>query len=206
MYIDKPKEELLNVEQTKRNLEVLLAQSCPDEIPPCPGCLDHIQTKCSGNCEEAHLALSTQPKEFPIEKNVVPLVFGLMSTRLVQTCWSCEGHMDSNNNLIKVPTVSFYTSACVYAQLLHKHVSGLKLDKKLVYPWHVVLSDYAQTWGMTYSIVPDLNFVDKNVHLGALQNDLKVIAQDLQAKMKFLAREMILELDNWIKANTSNAS
>ena len=112
--------------------------------------------------------------------------------------------MDSNNNLIKVPTVSFYTSACVYAQLLHKHVSALKLDKKLVYPWHVVLSDYAQTWGMTYSIVPDLNFVNEDVHLGALQNDLKVISENLQDRMKFLAREMIMELDRWLKLHTEN--
>ena len=201
MYIEKPNQQLLDAEQTKRSLESFLAQPCPNEIPPCPGCNDHVISKCSGGCSEAHLALSTQPDEFPIEPNVVPLVFGLMSTRMTQTCWSCEGHMDSNNNLIKLPTVSFYTSFPVYAQLLHKHVSKLKMDKKLVYPWHVVLTDYAQTWGQTYSVVPDLNFVDKEIHLGRLQNDLKVIANDLQSNMKYLAREMIIELDNWIRKN-----
>lgn len=92
----------------------------------------------------------------------------------------------------------------MYAQLLHKHLPVLKLDKKLVYPWHVVLSDYTQTWGMTNLIVPDLNFINKDIHLGALQNDLKVIADILQAKMKVLAREMIMELDNWLKLNTAS--
>jgi hypothetical protein len=47
----------------------------------------------------------------------------------------------------------------------------MKMDKKLTYPWHVVLTNYAQTWGQTYSVVPDLNFVD-DVHLGALQNEI----------------------------------
>ena len=205
MYIEKPNQELLNAEQTKISLEAFLEKACPDEIPPCPGCTDHIVSKCAGDCSEAHLALSTHPDEFPIETNVVPLVFGLMSTRVAQTCWSCEGHMDNKNNLVKLPTVSFYTSSPVYAQLLHKHVSKLKMDKQLVYPWHVVLTDYAQTWGQTYSVVPDLNFVDKEIRLGGLQNDLKVIANDLQGKMKFLAREMIIELDNWIRINKSQS-
>ena len=61
--------------------------------------------------------------------------------------------------------------------------------------------DYAQTWAQTYSIIPELNFVDKNIHLGALQNDLKIIAKDLQEEMKTIAREMIVELDSWINLN-----
>ena len=206
MYIERPKQELLDAEKTKENLQVFLEQPMPTEVPPCPGCNEHVKSKCSPACSDAPLALSTQPKEFPIEKGIVPLVFGLMSTRVTQTCWSCEGHMDVNNNLIKLPTVSFYTSSPVYSQLLHRHISKLKMDKKLGYPWHVVLMDYAQTWAQTYSVIPDLNFIDKNIHLGALQNDLKVIAEDLQEKMKFIAREMIIELDAWVAINQSKSN
>lgn len=201
MHIERPKRELLDAEQTKEHLKIFIKQAIPIEIPPCPGCSKHIKLNCSSSCTDAPLALSIQPKEFPIEKNVVPLVFGLMSTRVTQTCWSCEGHMDANNELTKLPTVSFYTSSPVYPQLLHRHVINLKLDKKLNYPWHVVLMDYAQTWAQTYSIMPNLNFVDKNIHLGALQNDLKVIAEDLQEQMKFIARSMIIEIDTWIDIN-----
>lgn len=202
MYIEKPKQELLDAQQTRQNLENFIEQLTPAEIAPCPNCSNHVASNCNSHCSDAHKALSTHPEEYPIEKNVTPLVYGLMSTRVAQTCWSCEGHMDVNNKLTTLPRVSFYTSAPVYSQLLHKHVAKLKMDKALVYPWHVVLTDYAQTWGQTYSILPDLNFVDKDVHLGALQNDLKIIAHDLQAKMKVLAREMIVELDSWIKLNT----
>lgn len=204
MYIERPKQEIHDAERTREDLKVFLEQPIPTEAPPCPGCTNHVKSKCSGDCSEAHTALSTQPKEFPIEPNVVPLVFALMSTRVTQTCWSCEGHMDSNNELIKLPTVSFYTSSPVYSQLLHRHVCKLNMDKKLSYPWHIVLMDYAQTWAQTYSIIPDLNYVGKNVHLGGLQNDLKIIARDLQQNMKMLAQEMILELDRWIVVAKKN--
>lgn len=206
MHIVTPKQELLDAEKTKENLQFFLEQALPKDIPPCPGCNDHVISKCSASCSDAPLALSTQPEEFSIEKSIVPLVFGLMSTRVTQTCWSCEGHMDVNNNLIKLPTVSFYTSSPVYSQLLHRHISKLKIEKKLSYPWHVVLMDYAQTWAQTYSVIPDLNFINENIHLGALQNDLKVIAEDLQERMKFIAREMIIELDAWIGMNQSQTS
>lgn len=203
VHIEKPKSDLYDANKTKENLELFLSQPSPQEVPPCPYCIDHVKSQCTSTCSSAPTALSSHPKEFPIEANVVPLVFGLMSTRVAQTCWSCEGHMDSNNNLIKLPTVSFYTSTPIYSQLLHKHVSKLNMDKKLSYLWHVTLTDYAQTWGQTYSIVPNLNFVDKDIHLGALQNDLKIIAENLQEKMKVIARELITEIDNWIKKNSS---
>ena len=198
MYIDKPQQELLDAQNTRENLEVFLKQPLPSEVPPCPGCTNHIKTKCTCDCPDAEHALSSHPADFPIERNVVPLVFGLMSTRVTQTCWSCEGHMDENNNLIKLPTVSFYTSSPVYSQLLHRHVKKLILDKKLSYPWLVILTDYAQTWAQTYSIVPDFNFSDNDIRLGSLQNDLKVIAEDLQIKLKILAADMIVEIDKWL--------
>jgi len=199
MHIDKPRQNFLDAVQTKQSLENFLLQPGPAELPPCPGCSQHIKAKCSFTCPDAKLALSTEPDEHPIEANVVPLVFGLMSTRVSQTCWSCEGHMDSEDNLIKLPRVSFYTSSPVYPQLLHRHLSKLMLDKKLVYSWQVVLTDYAQTWAQTYSVIPDLNFVDNDIHLGALQNDLKVIAHDLQENMKTQAREMITEIESWVE-------
>lgn len=206
MHIDSPQQQLLDATQAKQSLEIFLEQPSHVEMPPCPGCDDHNILKCSESCPDAHTALSSQPVEFPIEANVTPLVFGLMSTQVTQTCWSCEGHMDTNNNLIKLPTVSFYTVSPIYPQLLHRHVMKLKMDKKLNYPWHVVLTDYAQTWAQTYSIAPNLNFFDKDIHLGGLQNDLKVIAANLQKNMKALAKEMIVDLDKWIKKENQHNS
>ena len=198
MQIQKPRQDLLNAQQTLKYLQEFLLQPGPETTPPCPGCVDHSAARCSNLCPDVKTALSIDPVNFPIENNVVPLVYGLMSTHMAQTCWSCEGHMDVNDNLIKTPRVSFYTSSPVYSQLLHRHLTKLMMDRKLAYPWHVILSDYAQTWGVTYSIVPDLTFVNQDVRLGQLQNDLKVISDQLQESMKVIAREMIIELDAWL--------
>lgn len=198
MHIDQPQQELVDAQNTRNNLETFIKQPVPSELPPCPGCKNHIKTRCTYDCPDAAHALSSQPDDFPIERNTVPLVFGLMSTRVTQTCWSCEGHMDTNNKLIKLPTVSFYTSSPVYSQLLHRHLKKLEMDKKLTYPWLVILTDYAQTWAQTYSVVPDLNFIQDDVRLGALQQDLKVIGDDLQVKLKILAADMIVEIDHWL--------
>ena len=199
MHIEHPKQAPLDAEQTKEHLNIFLQQPSAKEVPPCPNCKQHIASMCSPECPEVEFSLSSHPEEFPIEPNIVPLVFGLMSTRVIQTCWSCEGHMDENNNLLNLPMVSFYTSNQVYPQLLHRHLIKLKIDKKVFYSWQIVLTDYAQTWAQTYSIVPDLCFVKEDVRLGALQNDLKIIAENVQEKLKFLAREMIIELDSWIE-------
>jgi len=204
MHIDQPKHDFLDAIQTQESLELFIQQAAPNEAPPCPGCRMHTHTQCSFTCPDAPTALSNEPEEHPIERNIVPLVFGLMSTRVTQTCWSCEGHMDDQDNLIKLPRVSFYTSSPVYPQLLHKHLFKLSLDKKLAYSWQVVLSDYAQTWAQTYSVIPDLSFNDKAIHLGALQNDLKIIANDLQNKMKEIAREMIIEIEKWKQSQSTS--
>lgn len=206
MYIEKPKQEIFEVEQTRQKLQYLLAQPTAVESPPCPNCTNHVVHDCNSGCKNAHTALSSHPAAFPIEPNITPLVFGLVSTRVVQTCWSCEGHMDSNNNLTSLPRVIFYTSSVVYTQLLHRHIARLKMDAKLQFSWMVVLTDFAQTWSQTYSVIPDLSFERGELHLGRMQSDLKVIAEDLQAKLKQLAREMIGELDMWLKNNQDNKS
>jgi hypothetical protein len=203
MHIERPIQSLIDAEQTKEVLNTFLRQPSPKAAPPCPGCKNHLPYKCSPLCAEAKVSLSAQADEFPLEPNVLPLVYGFMSTRLTQTCWSCEGHMDVDNNLLNLPMVSFYTSSPVYCQLIHRHIFRLNMDKKLNYPWQVVFTDYAQTWAQTYSIVPNLNFVRKDVSLGALQNDLKVMADNMQEKLKFIARELIIELDKWIMLNNA---
>lgn len=195
MYIDKPRQDLLDAQQTLQSLTFFIEQPGPEVIPPCSRCQSHQTLKCSPQCSEAQTALSSQPDEFPIEHAIVPLVYGLASTRVIQTCWSCEGHMDNQNRLIRLPCVSFYTSSPVYSQLIQLHLINLRMDKLLAYQWQVVLSDYSQTWGITYSLIPNLNLETKEIRLGSLQNDLKIMAKDLQQKMKLIAREMIVELN-----------
>lgn len=117
----------------------------------------------------------------------MPLVFELAATRLMQPCWSCEGHLGPDGALWKLPQVSFYSASPLYPQLLLRHIGNLELQKQLTYRWRVVLSDYGQTWQPTYTLEPELSR-DSNIHLGKLQHDLYILADDLCNKLKALAQ------------------
>jgi hypothetical protein len=130
------------------------------------------------------------PVRYPIESKVVPLVFELTASRLMQTCWSCEGHMDKQNRLWKVPQVSFYADSPIYPKLVLIHLTRLYQARQLGYRWHVVLSDFTQTLSLTYSIQPDLN-QEESPRLGLLQQDLQVISNDMHSQLKLIARELL---------------
>ena len=191
MHIPTPERELLCDSDTKDQLEQFIAQPEPADVAPCPGCNNHVPLNCSGQCDDAAKALSIEPERYPIESKVVPLVFEITASRLMQTCWSCEGHMDHNDNLWKVPQVSFYSKSPIYPKLVLIHLTRLFQDKKLGYRWHIVLSDFTQTLGLAYSIQPDLNQVAETPRLGLLQQDLQLISEDMHSKLKMIAGELL---------------
>lgn len=191
--IVQPNVGLLDRERIRQDLQRLLAQPTPVESPPCSGCTQHVPVSCSSRCGQAPQSLSSEPENYPVETNVVPLVFELSATRLMQPCWSCEGHLNPDGELWKLPQVSFYASSPIFPQLLIKHISALEMRKQLAYPWHVVLSDYGQTWETTYTLEPNLNREHK-VHLGNLQRDLNTLADHLSDKLKALAQSALREL------------
>ena len=194
MHIIKPNEQFLDVERLRSDLEAFINQPGPSEVPPCPGCTDHVSTLCSAGCPDAPKALSIEPERYPVEPKVVPLVYELMSTHVLMTCWSCEGHMGADGKLWKVPMVSFYSASAIYPKLLLKHIETLTYKKALSYRWQIVLSDFAQTPGVTYSVQPELSLID-DVHLGQLQQDLGIIADDALLKLKSIAKRMLVDLD-----------
>lgn len=191
MEIEKPSKSSVDETQIISDLELLLKQPSPAELPPCQNCTDHKVYQCSPQCPDAPQALSIEPERYPIEQKVVPFVFELRTSRLMQTCWSCEGHMNPQGELWKVPQVSFYSPSSVYPKLLVNHITRLKMEKKLAYDWQVVLSDYGQeNWGVTYTVEPKLE-VSVSPRLGGLQGDLLKIAEDLSDHLKNEARKML---------------
>lgn len=190
MKIPQPEESFFNDSNIKADLLMFLEQPGPEQLAPCPGCEEHLPETCSSKCVRAPDSLSIDPVRYPIESNVVPLVFELMATRLIKTCWSCEGHMDENNNLWKLPQVCFYTASNAYVKLLCHHISSLHQRKLLTYPWHIALSDFSLNSRLAYSIQPNLNDIT-DPHLGLLQKDLNAIADNLHLKLKTLAQELM---------------
>ena len=193
MKIIQPSVGFLDHQRVRQDLLRLIAQPSAAVSPPCSGCKQHVPASCSSRCAQAPESLSIEPVNYPIEFKVVPLVYELAATRLMQPCWSCEGHLDPGGNLWKIPQVSFYSSSPIYPQLLLKHIYALEMRKQLAYSWHVVLSDYGQTWETTYTLEPNLNR-DHTVHLGNLQSDLDTLADNLCNKLKSLAQAALIAL------------
>lgn len=190
MKIPVPEESFFADEDILKDLSMFLEQPSPQQLAPCPGCKQHTPDECSSKCTDAPEALSIDPVLYPIERNVIPLVYELMATRLIQTCWSCEGHMNEDNTLWKLPQVCFYTASSVYVKLLCRHLALLNQKKHLTYPWHIALSDFSLKSRVAYSIQPNLNDVTEP-HLGLLQKDLNTISEGLHIKLKEYAQELI---------------
>lgn len=191
MKIETPDSEFIDFEQIKADLEKFIDQDEPWQSPPCPGCEQHYPQQCSPECSEVAASLSIEPIRWPIEKNVIALVFELTATRLFKTCWSCEGHMyDKENKLWKLPQACFYAQSAIYPKLISSWLAKLFIRKKLSYRWSVALSEISQAVCATYCIRPDLND-EPDPRLGLLQKDLKEIGKDLHSRLKDEARILI---------------
>lgn len=190
MQIPLPDNDGLCDAAMRENLQRFIDYPEPAEIGPCPGCIKHIATECSPKCPDVAKALSIDPVRYPLEKKVIPLVYEVMATAGLKTSWSCEGHMNNDSELWKLPQVCFYSELPIYSHLLLIHLSNLQQQKKLKYPWHIVMTDFSLSLNVTYSIQPNLNKTT-NPHLGSLQNDLLVIADDMHSKVKIIAKGLL---------------
>ncbi|MDH5409475.1 MAG: hypothetical protein OEZ33_10930 [Gammaproteobacteria bacterium] len=202
MHIPLPKYGFLDKEKAEQDLEKLIQQPSARELRPCPNCklpCDSLlpadcATQCDSKCVNAPGALSSEPEAHPIELKVVPIVFELSALRLLQPCWSCEGHVNGQGELWKLPQISFYTASEIYPKLLAGYLTRLRNQSILNYPWQVVMVDYGQTWGPTYQLEPALNHIEGETKLDLLQMDLQTIANDLAEKLKQEARLMLVEV------------
>lgn len=182
------------------DLELLINQPTAQQSPPCPNCVDDIQASwnknnCSQSCVNAPHALSEDPELYPIEKNVVPLVFELTTMRLVHTCWSCEGHLDIDGEIWKLPQVSFYSDKPIYAQLLSNYLANIHWKKKIYYPWEIGLTNYGRLFDITYTLRCDLSNVRRpDIHV--MQKDLQDMAVNLSENIKLDAIKLIEQLKN----------
>lgn len=202
MYIPTPKPGFLNCESARAELEQLIAQPTAQQLRPCPGCqlpcnADQpwqCASNCNASCENAPQALSSEPELHPIESAVISIVFEITTLRLIQPCWSCEGHLDGRGELWKLPQISFYSASALYPMLINNHINRLKYNNLLNYPWMVTMVDYGQTWSPTYQIEPSLNQTREGLDLQLMQNDLQRIGENMANCIKDEARLMLASI------------
>jgi len=204
MHIPRPKLSKTEIGSLIDDLNSLIIQPSAAQSPPCPNCelkatLDMQHGVCNAGCYNAPQALSEDPLRYPIEEFVVPLVFELTSMRLVQTCWSCQGHLDIDGKIWKLPQVSFYSKKAIYSQLLCNYLSRLHWHKILKYPWEVVLTNYGRTWDITYTIRCDISQISKpNIQL--MHQDLLRMAENLSEVIKDDARSLVSDIKSNLPA------
>ena len=200
MHIPRPKLNKSDIGLLIDDLKLLIVQPSAAQSPPCPNCaikanIDMKHGLCNAGCYNAAQALSEDPVRYPIEEFVVPLVFELTSMRLVQTCWSCQGHLDRDGKIWKLPQVSFYSKRPIYSQLLCNYLSRLHWQKVLQYPWEVVLTNYGRTWDITYTIRCDISQIN-NPNIQLMHKDLLRMAENLSEMIKDDAKNLVSDIQS----------
>ena len=147
---------------------------------------------CNPWCPQAAQKLTSDPIRYPIEPGVLPLVFELNASQVMQPCWSCEGHEDAARRIVRPPGVWFYATAGLYPQLLAGHVADLKFKRRLTANWRVVLLPRSEDPLLTTFALEPEGYAD--LKLERLQADLAVIAEDLSRLLRRQAEHALAEL------------
>ena len=195
MKIIKPRPDPEFDAQTAGELGHLLRQPAPEEARPCPGCdvpcpcsaSISCACGCSVKCHYAPRQMSSDPDQHPVEPGIAPLVFALYAIRVVEPCWSCEGHMGPGDELLRPPSVWFYARSSTYPMLMAEYVSELAAAKKTANRWHLCLVSFGDgnDGCPVFSIEPNLDTAKDD--LMSLRRDVRVIAEGFEAGIRALA-------------------
>lgn len=186
-------------EDTVHHLEVLLDQPSDKQRRPCPDCTircscsRHSTTCCCGcspECAVAPRALSSDPDRYPIEPAIVPLVYCMTDLRVIETCWSCEGHINDAGSVVKLPQVWFYSPSTVYPALIAHRLGSLRIQGVLSSEWIVSVSAFSESVHATTFLIRPIR-AESDLILEALQEDIRCVASGFQAEVRRLARTML---------------
>ena len=134
--------------------------------------------------------LSIDGERHPIEPQVLPLVYALAALRIVEPCWSCEGHVSGSGEL-KTPEVWFYSGSVVYPDLLQRCIRRLSDASEIATRWEVSVCPHQPESALTLFVLRPEH--SPQPRLGLLQDDLRRMGQRLIAGMRALAKELLNE-------------
>lgn len=185
-------------EQRLADLRYLLEQPtfkklrpCADCNLPCPCCQSSTCTcLCGPDCKHASRKMSIEPDRYPIEGKILSLVFAFNCLRICPTFWSCQGHLQNDGVLRRVPQVWFYSRSVIYPRLISDLLSKLLLRKVIRYPWHVCVTFSGNGLDTGFSIEPDVKVIDDLV-LDELQADTQAISESLVDGLRNLASDYL---------------
>ena len=184
------------------DLARLLQQPTDRERRPCPSCdkvcgCPALSTQCccgcSVRCPDAPRFLSSEPAQYPIEPQVLPLVYALASLRLVPPCWSCEGHARPSGGLVRMPQVWFYSASTVYPELIALYLKDLEFHGKLRHQWMISVCPHTAGGATIFQLQPEqLRQADVQAEdLLSLHDDFRTIADSLTESIRQLALRLL---------------
>ena len=188
--------------QAITDLRELLVQPTDKQLRPCGECrvactCQRRSTVCCCGCSERCPYIGSQltsDPNFIIESKILPLVYALNLFRVIQTCWSCEGHNRPNGETWKMPEVWFYSGSAWYANLISEYLNTLFLRKRVRYQWVVTVCPHFHPGELSYSLKPDVN-QDHPADLAVLQQDIATLSKDLYEDVMKNSRQRLAELE-----------
>ena len=192
--------------RTYRNdIENLLDQPSDREMRPCPGCnltcpacgSQSCNCQCTAGCDDAPRMMSAEPEDLPIEAGIISLVYALNCLRLLQPCWSCEGHVNKAGDLEKPPRVWFYARSVTYPDSISELLYDLDIAKRLSLAWQVSVVRWGDGPDVAFSIEPRIRSAAKP-ELMKLRRDARIIADSLMTDMKIKLRHRIHQIDQML--------
>ncbi len=181
--------------QAAAEMADLLRQPLITQQRPCHGC--EVACPCSASvscacgcsvkCPHVARQMSSDPDNHPVEQGIAPLVFALNGIRVVEPCWSCEGHMGPGETLLRPPSVWFYSRSAVYPMMIADYLAELSGAKETKYRWRLCMVAFGDDGEgcPVFSIEP--NFSIANPDLMMMRRDVRVIAEGFEAALRALA-------------------
>lgn len=151
---------------------------------------------CSAQCEHISETVSSSPQNYPIEAKIIPLVYSISSLAHCQPCWSCEGHTDQQGNVIKYPSVWFYSELMLLPHIINRTIQKLVLyDANVRNKWVVELVSFDANIAPAYVLKPTFES-EEIVNLASLQGDVRYISEHLFNCVKSEARVQLQAMNN----------
>lgn len=172
-----------------------LANSSPISEPVCGNhCNKYKEIGCHRYCSDAPTMLSSELDKYPLEEKITPLVFELKRIGFFTPCWSCEGHLDQNGKLWKIPRVWFYVSSLAHVRVLVEAIKNMGLDKKLITEWEIkLIPSEENNLDTRFSLQPVVG--EGDFSLEEIQKDIDTIAENIYDDVSQQAKKLVTSLD-----------
>ncbi len=197
----KPEQKLSNIDYGKQVLQNIIDQPGPKQKRPCPTCSvpcacsrsTSCTCECSWKCPFLSIELSSEPVKYPIEPEILPLVYAVNSLQVCPSYWSCEGHQNDKGELIRHPRVNFYSDSVITPSLIIEYFGQLYFKKITTYRWKVTALGMTADFQAQYMIEPDIA-LGASYQLKVLQMDVKRIANCLYDGINNKAKQRLEDL------------